>query len=436
MFEFYGRLTRAQFVRASAVRIVLFAASVVVFPFLFVALAQVSGCQGVGGACGALELVVAIAVKPLAFVLFVFSFAGISVRRVRDIGPPGWLGLLFAADWQFLVTTGAPWSLAFWAGILSRSFPVFTLLGLTGTAILCAVPSGAAAHQADGPSGHAGFPASESPSSPSSSIAISSAATIPVRSLMALALVPTAIAFKLGVPDDVSFWLALMTWSVTMFLPTLALYFALLLGLHLAVTRRNAMSAGILVLALLPFADWGYEQWSTARAHEQEAREIAAIPTTPVAHIPATLVWESSGPIGLNAIWTIPAIQHVIAKSTLPPDLGQVERPPDLKQFRFTKPTHVASLPDEYLLLKLGRVSGYAKRSLIYSAAGGPFELRHVHSGQDDLVAVWYRAFNPHPSAMPLLTLSGWYRGPNTTTSEEINANFAAFLASALPSSG
>ena len=44
--------------------------------------------------------------------------------------------------------------------------------------------------------------------------------------------------------------------------------------------------------------------------------------------------------------------------------------------------------------------------SHIRSAAGGPFELRYVHLGQDDLVAVWYRAFNPRPSAMPLLTLS------------------------------
>jgi hypothetical protein len=59
-----------------------------------------------------------------------------------------------------------------------------------------------------------------------------------------------------------------------------------------------------------------------------------------------------------------------------------------------------------------------------------------VNSWQDDLVAVWYRAFNPRPSAMPLLTLSGWYRGPNTTTSQEIAANIAAFLASALRSPG
>ena len=40
MFEFYGRLTRAEFVSASAIEIGLFAASVVGFPFLLVALSQ------------------------------------------------------------------------------------------------------------------------------------------------------------------------------------------------------------------------------------------------------------------------------------------------------------------------------------------------------------------------------------------------------------
>jgi hypothetical protein len=253
---------------------------------------------------------------------------------------------------------------------------------------------------------------------------------------LVLALVPAAIAFELGLPDDVTFVLALMTMSVTIFLPTLALYFGLLLGFYLVATRRDAMSAGILVLALLPFADWGYAQWSTARAHAQETREIAAIPTTPVKSIPATLVWDAFGGLGENAVWTIPAIQHVIEKSMFSSHLQQVERPADIKHIRFTKPTPVASLPDEYLLLKVGSESGYAVRTLIYAGAGGPFELRYVHSGQDDLVAVWYRAFNPHPTAVPLLTLLGWYRGPNTTNIGEINTTIAAFLAGALPSPG
>ena len=170
------------------------------------------------------------------------------------------------------------------------------------------------------------------------------------------------------------------------------------------------------------------------RAQEQEAREVAAIPTKPVAPIPATLVWVSSRTTGLNGVWTIPAIQHVIEKNSFSPGLEEVERPPDIKHIRFTRPTPVASLPEEYLLLKIGPDSSFAKKYTNYSR--GPYELRYVTQGHDDLVAVWYRAFNPRPVAMPLLTLLGWYRGPNTTTYDETAASIAAFLASALSSSG
>jgi hypothetical protein len=58
-----------------------------------------------------------------------------------------------------------------------------------------------------------------------------------------------------------------------------------------------------------------------------------------------------------------------------------------------------------------------------------------VQAGKDDLVAAWYRAFNPRPTAMPLLTLRGWFRLPNTATVQEIEASTASFLARALASS-
>ena len=277
-------------------------------------------------------------------------------------------------------------------------------------------------------------PVPEPPSSPPSSIAVSSAARIPVKTLLALALVPTMIAFRIGLPDEPSLWLALIVQSVMTVLPTLIIYFFLLLGLYLAVTRRTATSSLVLGLALLPFVDWGYEQWATARAQEQEAREVAALPTTPVAHVPATLVWESSGVTGLNGVWTVPGIQHVITKDTFSSRLEGIERPPDITSIPWTRPTPVASLPDEYLLLKIGPDSSFAKKYATYSR--GPFELRYQAPGHDDLVAVWYRAFNPRPSAMPLLTLLGWFRGANTVTFEETAASIGAFLASALPSSG
>ena len=94
--------------------------------------------------------------------------------------------------------------------------------------------------------------------------------------------------------------------------------------------------------------------------------------------------------------------------------------------------TPVASLPDEYLLLKVGQSSSFAKARQIYSAAGGPLELRYVSASRDDLIAIWYQAFNPGPAALPLLTSSGWYRGPNSVSSGDIDVKVSEFLATAL----
>lgn len=93
MFKFDGFIDRRTFLRAAALRLGLFIASVLVFPFLLMGLASISACARVGGACGAVGLLGSMAFKPLAFVLLVFSFVGISMRRTRDVGMPGPLGL-------------------------------------------------------------------------------------------------------------------------------------------------------------------------------------------------------------------------------------------------------------------------------------------------------------------------------------------------------
>ena len=140
MFTFAGYLSRKPFIRASVLRIGLFFASVVGFPFLLMAVAAVTNCRSVGSACGAVGLLAATAFKPLAFVLFVFSFVGIAIRRACDAGMPGWVGLfvplLFAADYTFLVFAITPWSFAFSAGALYRAFPQFMLLALGCVAAL------------------------------------------------------------------------------------------------------------------------------------------------------------------------------------------------------------------------------------------------------------------------------------------------------------
>ena len=145
MFKFDGCIDRGTFLRAAALRIALFIASIVAFPFLLVSVASLSGCASVGGACGAVGLIASMAFKPFAFILFVFSLAGISVRRTRDAGMPGVLGLfiplLFTANYTFFVYAGAPWSFAFSSGVLFQTFPRAALLGLYCIAILCVLPS-------------------------------------------------------------------------------------------------------------------------------------------------------------------------------------------------------------------------------------------------------------------------------------------------------
>src|SRR5215204_6604677 len=93
VFTFSNYLDPKRFAIAAGIRIGLFIVSIVIFPPLLWGIANASGCRGVGGACGALGLVVAMAYKPLVAVAFIFSFAGISVRRARDAGVPGWVGL-------------------------------------------------------------------------------------------------------------------------------------------------------------------------------------------------------------------------------------------------------------------------------------------------------------------------------------------------------
>jgi uncharacterized membrane protein YhaH (DUF805 family) len=161
MFKFAGRMERKRFLWASSLRIGLFLASVVGFPFFLMVLASATYCRGVGGACGAVGLLGAMVFKPLAFVLLVFSFAGISMRRTRDAGVPGWIGLfvpiLFAADYTALVYTGAPWSFAFSSGLLRTPVPYYAFFAIACTAILCTLPSRGRSPDSRNPFGRVGL---------------------------------------------------------------------------------------------------------------------------------------------------------------------------------------------------------------------------------------------------------------------------------------
>ena len=124
------------------------------------AIVVISNCRGIGGACGAVGLVAGTAFKPLAFVLFVFTFCGIAVRRAGDAGMPGPVGLfipfLIKSKYAFLIYAAAPWSVGFSAGVLLSDLS----MGFRARAVLhCRAVHTAVAHHSGGgnPFGIAGW---------------------------------------------------------------------------------------------------------------------------------------------------------------------------------------------------------------------------------------------------------------------------------------
>lgn len=227
--------------------------------------------------------------------------------------------------------------------------------------------------------------------------------------------------------------LALIVNMSSIVLPTFAIYFFLLLGLWLVWSRRTPYSLAVLLLSMMPFLHWSYAQWAAFSEHRREAAEIAAVQTKPPPHLPTTMVLESRDLYGLHGAWKIPSIDRVIAKGPYGSKLMQFERARPGGPSK--QPAEAVSLPDEYLLLKVGRSSGFAKSRQIYYGAGGPFELRYVAPSHDDLVAVSYRAFNPGPGIVPVLTSSGWFRGSNSVTTTEISRSIGDFLVASLKTS-
>jgi uncharacterized membrane protein YhaH (DUF805 family) len=496
MFKMHGYMGRGNFLRAAALRFGLFAASVIGFPFLLMAIAKSSGCAGIGGACGALGLVVATAVKPLAFILLLFSLVGISSRRASDAGLPSWVGLAIPAflgfDYNYFVYHGAPWTFAFSAGILSQTAPRFALLALYFIGIMAILPSRVRRARSSTSFRLAGFaaaglgvflfctavpglamgivgtqpwvlqllpmlhivgalapyamvglvailgwlawqyrkaPADED--APAVACDAEEASHLPIGGIFAAAFMLSIVvcAYTLSVEMQSLVLLALVANFSAIILPTSLIYFLPMLATWRLVTRPGLSSAILLFLALAPIALWGCAHYTTFSEQQREWAEIAAIPTTAMPHLVSTLVLEGDHTPGVRAALAMPQIHRAITKSSYGSQLSQFERPgSNPSVWKQSSPT---ALPEEYILLRVGRSSGFAKKGQIYAAAGGPFELRHVDASHNDLLAVWYRAYNPSPSVLPVLTSGGWYRGSNTTTSAHLDAKVSEFLATA-----
>lgn len=498
MFTFTGYLDRRGYLLAAMLRIGLFIASIFVFPFSLALLVNPKSC---GDACGALGLVAAMAYKPFVAYLFIFSMVGVSMRRARDAGLPSWSGLavplLLAADKAYLTLYGAPWSLAFSHGMMYPYWPRFVVEALCGITLLCILPSKTQTRGTGNPFGRAGqialalgivivffdvlsillrnhdladflrpimaavrpvwtavpfikaafiviiiWMAFRPGSTPEQSAQRPLKAGIVHRRLpnAGIAGLAAAIAFAAYVSsiESTTFLYAFQAQFTSIFLPTFALYFALIWSGTRYFHRRTVGSLLFVACAAAPFIHWGYTQWAVSEANAREISDIAKIPTTKLgADVPTVLMLDDSGGdiASARALLTVPQLNRVIWNEGLNASsikLYEVCKGEPCTHGPFNAPNTVDELPERYLLLKVRRSSSFAQKTQQYTGLGGPYELRLVAPGRDDLIAVSYRILNPHPSFAPVLTNSGWYRGRATIFTEQFRASLTEFLSTAL----
>lgn len=131
-------MSRGAYARAAGIRIGLFAAVTFAYPFALYAIVKSTHCGN--DTCGAVSLVVSMFAKPTIYLLFVLSFIGITIRRVRDIGIPVVLAAIVPAlmlgDLMFGFTFGAPWSLGFVLGGMAQA-PRNLFMALVCIGFLC-----------------------------------------------------------------------------------------------------------------------------------------------------------------------------------------------------------------------------------------------------------------------------------------------------------
>ena len=230
MISFRRPLDGQDFAWGAAVRNGAFVAITLAFPFALRAAIEVSGCRGIGGACGALALVLAIYAKPLIFAVFVLSYATILARRLRDAGLMRWLAagiaLLMLGSVQWAMVIGAPWSVAFVTGFMG-GHPISLMAGLALIVTLCVMGS---------------MPAAEIGTAPSRR-------TLDIRAWLFLGLLLAGAALALlglvGLLRGRSMWLI-----VSMHRGMLA---------PLAIPAKIALAATPLVLGLFCYREWERE---------------------------------------------------------------------------------------------------------------------------------------------------------------------------------
>lgn len=133
-------ISGSQFGVKVGLRVAIFVALTVGFPFIVYGLIMATNARSVGGASGALAAVAGIFLKPVIVLGFLVSLIGPCWRRMRSLGlPASWALLvpfLFLMDGTYLLVAGTHWGTGFALGIWMVSAPLFAM---TGLAILIAM---------------------------------------------------------------------------------------------------------------------------------------------------------------------------------------------------------------------------------------------------------------------------------------------------------
>ena len=218
--------------------------------------------------------------------------------------------------------------------------------------------------------------------------------------------------------------------------PTFVIYTALVAAVLRLIARRDAIAAIALFVALIPFGFWAASLSSVVIAKAREREAIAAIPNKVALPSKAGVV-VVEGDEG--------ALINCARSSILSADRGVGDvlthgrrGPKSWSPYRrFTRKTANSpvdkgvvtdGVPAEYVLIRVQEQSPFSRDRVPLDNHSPPIEIYAVGGGETKLVAARYTARNQPPTFPPMLTTYGWYRGENSTTSEETCRSVGDFL--------
>lgn len=102
------------------------------YPWILRGLVELSNCRGIGGACGAVAVVISVYVRPPVIIVFAAFLLWILVRRMRRLNISlGWTfaaGIWLLGSFPFLMAFGNFWAANFSLGLLYLSLPITLMI--------------------------------------------------------------------------------------------------------------------------------------------------------------------------------------------------------------------------------------------------------------------------------------------------------------------